>query len=49
MADSAVPAYSRTQRAIDRAILWSLSRLLAAVLAFVSFIRRRPSRGSSPC
>ena len=40
MADST--PYPATQRSIDRAVLWSFSRLLAAALWLTARIRRSP-------
>ena len=41
--------YPWPQRTIDRATLWSLSRLLTAALWLLSRFRRRPVSPPGPC
>jgi hypothetical protein len=47
MAESGL--YPWTQRTIDRATLWSFSRLLAAALWLAARIRRNPGGDSVNC
>lgn len=49
MAEPLRPTYSWTQRTIDRATLWSFSRLLAAALWLVSRVRRGPDDSAGAC